>query len=945
MLHVSPPDGGPPPLGLRQIWRFLLVGIVFHAVYILSIFDIYFRSPLIKDLPPTAPVQPAPAKRLVLFVGDGLRADKCFELDEAGRPRSPFLRQMARTRGAWGIAHTRVPTESRPGHVAMIAGFYEDVSAVTQGWKHNPVEFDHTLRRADRAWSFGAPDIVRLFLGERVSANYFPETMIDFAKDALELDRWSFDHLRELFQRAATDADLAAQLRSERTVIFVHLVGLDTNGHAFYPHSREYLENVSFVDRGVQQAVEMLDAFYGDDATAYLFTADHGMSDAGTHGDGDPDNTRCPLIVWGAGVDGPQPVPAHAQVHDAWSSPWGLDDIRRRDISQADLTPLMATLIGIPIPTNSEGVLPIEYLVEGEEGPKFKAQAALANLRQLAVSLGAREQQRLQQEPFFRPFRHPAQTIQASIEHATELIAAARYANAIRLIGETRGRVFEGIAYYQRYDWLLLRSVVALGYVFWMVYSIIYLARSYCRSTPSTLSSGRMHCKLVAAALGGLSAAYLRAKGAPLQYYLYFGFPIYFAAQSVDLALGVGWGEIMGVLDLGNSWHALHLYLLAMGALVLSFFNRRILAAAAPVVGLAMVRLVRLRARLGSLLLLGCFCIVSIFPTLQPIKLPNPWLLHGGALLSLLFGLSMAWRPGTSKSQRRRALRKLAVLALASGVTWRADYLFAAKQGLPIYLQSAAWIIFAYSMVGIFFQTSSRKASDRILDIFLTIAPAYCILSISYELLFFLAFASAPIIWIRAKEAEAEEEGGGGGGEQEGEGEGETIEKKKKRLRNDGEQTATATKTRRLVLRPLEAMMLLLAFKFISYFLLAFFGTGNFASISSFSLPSVYRLITVLSHFSMAALLLVKLFLPMVFLAASFGAVLRMLGVEGERLFLVVVGTMDVVTLSFFFLVRDQGSWLEIGTSISHFVLASVFSLSTLAIFSISRLLLRGLSA
>jgi hypothetical protein len=57
---------------------------------------------------------------------------------------------------------------------------------------------------------------------------------------------------------------------------------------------------------------------------------------------------------------------------------------------------------------------------------------------------------------------------------------------------------------------------------------------------------------------------------------------------------------------------------------------------------------------------------------------------------------------------------------------------------------------------------------------------------------------------------------------------------------------------------------------------------------------------------------------------------------------MLVMAVSDVMTLNFFWTVKDEGSWLDIGTTISHFVIGSLLSVFVAGLELLSEVLISG---
>lgn len=872
------------------MWKWIVLSaILVHLLLIFSIFDVYYTSPIVEGIKAheISSLQ-APAKRIFIFSADGLRYDTFNKYTE----KSPFLHSIIRDRkGASGLSLSHVPTESRPGHVAIFAGITEDISAVAKGWKKNPVQFDSVFNRSTQSYMWGSPDIVDLFnnLPQVQSFSYSPEEEDFASKDAANLDTWVFDRVQNFLQNGTE-----ALKEQSRSVFFLHLLGIDTNGHGHKPYSKQYIDNIQVVDEGIKKTVEAVNNFFQDDLTAFLFTSDHGMTDWGSHGAGSNEEVLTPFIVWGAGVK---------------------KGGARHSVKQIDLTPLISTLIGIPIPVNSFGVLPI-HLISLEQ-PAYQFRAVYANFLQLKEQIKALRAEKSHRF-FFTQFPELGDTAMAALEsELVKLARARRFEAAASLFSDNANSLKGAITYYHQYDRSFLGAAVSALFIAWISIIVSFLNGHLTRATirPGPFFIVLMALAAVYCVYCGFSATKMAYVLLPVLLFAIVERSSEVSKRIINLLKSIKEtynsqkltkkiDELVGPLLFGISMSILIL------AFVLTFIERKFLAL---IFALFIVLpytykepLVREWTRTWRVL---CICLLP-FPFLPPVGLSTFIPL---CVISPLFLAFVCHRGAQLKQLDRIALqlRRFSVVLTATAVFIAVSHYGFEKP--PQLSRWISWVSIPAAMVVPF--TTQPYVVDRLVSFSLSLFVPYALLSISYESLFTVVFMPIVALFVRFEFAHL----------------------------SDTDLMQLHVPTMKILEKPsgtITAAEFRRAAVCVAFVLASLFGTGNFASINSFNPSTLNLFVSVFSPFLMAFLLVMKLIVPLLTTSLAMASVAKFDVAAFQKLCCIVLIITDFMSMCFFHQLKDDGSWLEIGMSISQYIVSMCISLALLLLLFISTFLM-----
>lgn len=413
-------------------------------------------------------------------------------------------------------------------------------------------------------------------------------------------------------------------------------------------------------------------------------------------------------------------------------------------------------------------------------------------------------------------------------------------------------------------------------------------------------------------AIGVLVACFLLIQACPWTYYVYCLLPVpiwYAVLREYQVIQDL----VASLLTFPLSRFVAYLltFILGIEVLVLSFFYRYMLTAGLIVLaGWPFLTQLCTRAKITCLSWASLSLLLAVFPLMPVVgRKPDLSLVYQLPVSLHLEVMPGEYLPHLCQNTAWLVLVQMLSIVLSMYVVYSTHHSLLKKEGLPLMNQIVSWATLASSLVVPLL--SPTTLSQRLSSTLLSLMPTYLLLSTGYEALFPLVLSCLMFVWIHMEQ--------------------ETLRQPAVSYKQKLTSIQFTYNTDIAQLRQLNLDDIRRAFFLVFFLITAFFGTGNIASINSFDLASVYCFMTVFSPFMMGALMMWKILIPFVLVMCAFEAVQITTQLSSKGLFLIVLVISDIMALHFFFLVKDSGSWLDIGTSISHYVI--VMSMTIFLVF------------
>ncbi|OHW93578.1 GPI ethanolamine phosphate transferase [Colletotrichum incanum] len=174
--------------------------------------------------------------------------------------------------------------------------------------------------------------------------------------DLHTVDNGVIDHISPLLKQ---------EQKGKWDVLIGHLLGVDHAGHRYGPDHAAMREKLQQMDSFIRDLVTQI-----DDDTLLVVMGDHGMDAKGDHGGESDDEVEAALWMYSK-------RPFFGRTKPEFKEPPMMAKIR--PVSQIDLVPTLALLLGLPIPYNNLGG-PIEEAFAGKKGKAWDNLATVSRM-------------------------------------------------------------------------------------------------------------------------------------------------------------------------------------------------------------------------------------------------------------------------------------------------------------------------------------------------------------------------------------------------------------------------------------------------------------------------------------------------------------------------------------------------------------------------------------